>query len=592
MAWFRHLFDTKKPDETPPVVTSTAIAAPRPLFDLVDGLNVLAAYFRYLEGLAYENGLRSMRERRDFRDELTTRVEAILAYSRDTAACQEIQYELDKERRAFLGDFADEEDFVTHVQPEESLSPSDRARKMDPKGYKLLALAPPLTFDSLKQAYRIAAKRYHPDVGGDTATMQHLNDAYSLFSSVLNREEAEASADASLGQRFGFQTTDQFFSVVRAKRFSMAIDDLALERALHSARDMNVGELIQAFDGARDLSRLCNLLFAAGKGADGNELLTKLGEVAEAAKARQLNYVPLYEKAVRASAAPTKIRFVPNHKRQADNLHRLGVFDDQKFKAAMGRISGDEGVVAAAATSFLELVSVVKFTVLPMDPIPNVEPIVGLVPGPDYYARVESMSDPQRQEYARAFHGARRDLALKYIVPRMDALLRTPFLDEEMLDDCLDEMRRLEGILDGHKSLRALCSDGIRVLAFLHGQSTASRRKRIKLLLGLDASPDAAVEVVISLENVDRHFAVMPRSISLGVGYAEFATGELIRIERYARTGSEETPEEQERSQATHRELFEFRESSLYRTASDAASAQPKVPEQIADAVGLLCLEL
>lgn len=42
----------------------------------------------------------------------------------------------------------------------------------------LLPSAPP---DLVQVVYRHLAKRHHPDTGGDTATMQRLNDAYSAL---------------------------------------------------------------------------------------------------------------------------------------------------------------------------------------------------------------------------------------------------------------------------------------------------------------------------------------------------------------------------------------------------------------------------
>lgn len=55
--------------------------------------------------------------------------------------------------------------------------------------YRALHLQPSAPDELVKAAYRILAKRCHPDAGGDTTTMQAINSAYSLIS-ARSKEEA------------------------------------------------------------------------------------------------------------------------------------------------------------------------------------------------------------------------------------------------------------------------------------------------------------------------------------------------------------------------------------------------------------------
>lgn len=48
--------------------------------------------------------------------------------------------------------------------------------------YRTLHLLPSAPDELVKAAYRILAKRLHPDAGGSTDGMQHVNAAYSLLS--------------------------------------------------------------------------------------------------------------------------------------------------------------------------------------------------------------------------------------------------------------------------------------------------------------------------------------------------------------------------------------------------------------------------
>jgi len=46
---------------------------------------------------------------------------------------------------------------------------------------KLLDITPPANADDVKKAYRIAAKKHHPDVGGDAEKFKQINTAFELI---------------------------------------------------------------------------------------------------------------------------------------------------------------------------------------------------------------------------------------------------------------------------------------------------------------------------------------------------------------------------------------------------------------------------
>ena len=57
--------------------------------------------------------------------------------------------------------------------------------------------------DELKKAYKAAAMKYHPDMGGDTATMQAINAEYEARFEVLKRSQNEQAAERSEERRVG-----------------------------------------------------------------------------------------------------------------------------------------------------------------------------------------------------------------------------------------------------------------------------------------------------------------------------------------------------------------------------------------------------
>lgn len=54
------------------------------------------------------------------------------------------------------------------------------------------------TLDDLKKAYKAAAMKHHPDVGGSTVAMQQINAAYAQrFEYLKRRQNTEAAADTT-----------------------------------------------------------------------------------------------------------------------------------------------------------------------------------------------------------------------------------------------------------------------------------------------------------------------------------------------------------------------------------------------------------
>ena len=56
------------------------------------------------------------------------------------------------------------------------------------------------TLDELKKAYKAAAMKYHPDMGGDTAAMQAINAEYEARFEVLKRSQNEQAAEDTTGK--------------------------------------------------------------------------------------------------------------------------------------------------------------------------------------------------------------------------------------------------------------------------------------------------------------------------------------------------------------------------------------------------------
>jgi hypothetical protein len=534
--------------------------------DLVDGLNALAAYYRFEEADAYASSLHSTRERRDFRPELLSRIQVLLAYASDEHACGQIDHELSKNAAA-----------LDQIQP--TIGSEDlaaEARLLDPKGFALLALSAPLTTESLKQGYRDAAKAHHPDVGGDNATMLRVNSAYALFAALINRRVSEAIVNDVQWRVECLRASDVMLRA-RVRRFEGSVDDMAADSAFDYYIEMALPNMPSAFNEAGIVSRLCELLAAAGLIDHARRVLGDLRLLVDEAATRQLNFGMYYERASSALSEPGKVRFIPNHARQAANLLRLKIIDEKRYASILERVGIAAAELGDDVKAFALFVKTLTFLTLPLDPA--VVPIpIGLVPAPDYYGRVESLSEAQRAEYAGAYHGVRPDLAEKYLAIRFDALMRSAILGYGDIGALIAETTALADAPGCKPALNAVGVQAVRMLSFLQSLPKKERSARFESLLGLDGDPRGPLELRVATNGMTVSSA---RPIVVTPSYVDFATSSIERILLFTRTGSDRTAEEKAEDALRFAERRAFYEAPVYLAAREAAFAKVKDPERI-----------
>lgn len=83
------------------------------------------------------------------------------------------------------------------------------------------------TLDELKKAYKAAAMKYHPDMGGDTATMQAINAEYEARFEVLKRSQNTQAAEDTTGRTHA--TTETAADFIRIIDALLKLDGLNVE---------------------------------------------------------------------------------------------------------------------------------------------------------------------------------------------------------------------------------------------------------------------------------------------------------------------------------------------------------------------------
>lgn len=85
----------------------------------------------------------------------------------------------------------------------------------------------PATLDDLKKQYKHLAQKHHPDVGGDTATMQAINAEYAERFEVLKRtQNTQAAEDVTGRTRATTESAGDFIAIVS---LLLSLDGLEVE---------------------------------------------------------------------------------------------------------------------------------------------------------------------------------------------------------------------------------------------------------------------------------------------------------------------------------------------------------------------------
>lgn len=85
----------------------------------------------------------------------------------------------------------------------------------------------PQTLDDLKRQYKHLAQKHHPDVGGDTATMQAINAEYAARFEVLKRTQNTQAAEDVTGKTHA--TTESAGDFIAIVSLLLSLDGLEVD---------------------------------------------------------------------------------------------------------------------------------------------------------------------------------------------------------------------------------------------------------------------------------------------------------------------------------------------------------------------------
>lgn len=459
----------------------------------------VAAYFRAKECEAYYEALKRAEARRDFHGRLTAALERLIDLTSTPSGAGAVDDVISESLRLERGG-----------RGGVGATPLEIASAKYPQGVGLLRLAEPLTYGSLRSAYRSAALRNHPDAGGSHDAMVQVNEVFHFVHILLREREIGATA---AGVNEGRSSAAVELSDCAAYRykcgellFLIFLDDWNIDTALVWLEQITSAEWQQSSYASHPwkwlaltepAGKLATRLDLAGLSEQASRALSIARRGLREAEREGLNYEVYVREPEEVISGERRPQVVLNHIRQADNALRLGLIDAGQYRKTVERLGKSAANNKTCEERLrLFLVGPGFLRDLPTDQIARGKrPQRELVPEPGYYVtRITQLTDDQQEEYLTAFSDQTTlPLVRKYTFVRFLSLLESVLLYPGSLDEAAAEREtQLLAAIQGGTGM-SYGSDVAAVIALLRNESLSDREARATLIANIGQNQGISV---------------------------------------------------------------------------------------------------
>lgn len=295
-------------------------------------LPLIEEYYDLQEILLYYYSVKIVNEKRDLYN-------SILEYSYPFLEIDEIENNIQ-----LLNNSLFSKDIKT-IKKKATFSKTE-IRNLNPKGFGLLNIDIPFNRDELKKAFKKAARKHHPDVGGNEEDMKALNNANTLYNEFLSWEQTTKLDIASSEYYTRIKNAETFYAEVFGLLISIFVDIWELEKAkklikvLTDSDFFNSGICLNNFSYRVDLFKQLNELA---------QKLTNIDNYSEAEKIFQLSlnfqkefqYDGMdyeFEVTQKIISREKKHRITVRHILQAENAYKIKAITEKRYEEYIKKI--------------------------------------------------------------------------------------------------------------------------------------------------------------------------------------------------------------------------------------------------------------
>lgn len=392
--------------------------------------NVAVAYFKAEEYINYYRSFSRVEPKRDISIDFIDSVVPLFNMVNDGNAAEKIDYFIKS---------------TINIHNFSNREINDIAKSVNALGYNLLEISTPLTLETLKDYYKRACLKHHPDRGGKTSDMQIINEAYTQFHKLACEEKLslkelndflesneDFSTDEDTRHCMTPQNANEFFVYIGIKIIEVFTDIMAVDKAfevltmIYIPRFTTSKRINEFILSHIDLfEKLTIRLKKANYNIEAEKTFKIVVAGCDAAVARGLNYDSYAEHLHEKLDNPAKIRVIINHQVQLENAYRLGIIDDKNFYRLQKKMGIKTSKTKDLQDKILDFKNKNGFIIsLCKNRMVAIEP-QKLIPKPIYCAnRYEHLSEEQKNEYNYTFtESFDVNLILKYLHVRVTDLL-------------------------------------------------------------------------------------------------------------------------------------------------------------------------
>lgn len=136
--------------------------------------------------------------------------------------------------------------------------------------YQILEITQNATLEEIKEAYRIASKKWHPDLNHGTDTtqmMQDINEAYAILKDETKRSRYDTEYALFNEKRYSYKQTEETYSSGNTWSYDYDVEDENLKDDINTARSYAKDLVDEFLSSLRDNSK--NAAKGAWEGAKG-----------------------------------------------------------------------------------------------------------------------------------------------------------------------------------------------------------------------------------------------------------------------------------------------------------------------------------
>ncbi|MBL7128786.1 MAG: J domain-containing protein [Ignavibacteria bacterium] len=446
---------------------------------------LLNSFYSVREGYYYYLSLKQVNSRRGFAEKIKN------------DAIRFIELLNTKELEDFINSIAFSDNAKISFPDTQSETSIEIMKKEDIEGFKLLELSEPISIESLKNCYRAAAKRHHPDKGGSTKHMQKVNNAFEKFHKILcfkNIGEIDSGSDDTSE----IKNVNDFLSVLHELIIDITLDNWKIEETykwilkyLELGSKLSKNKLKQ-IDLIPTLTSLAEKLYIANFKKEADFCLSKAEKYLIIAKKEGLFFDNFVNDAKEVLIKSGKYRVVVTHLVQAKNLYKYKIINEKRFNDSLRKFNTKEDEENKKEEILKQFIFNTRFLKeLPSDKFDDYVFIENkLIEEPGYFNyNFEELNVEQKTEYKKAFSiNTTLQLVRKYIYVRLHSLLKSiiSFKDLDIIESVIIELEFLKKIKAPRSSVDFDCDQLIELIRYFKSLSNDDLIERINLLLELD----------------------------------------------------------------------------------------------------------